>query len=579
MKKISKKLSYLVKVLMAFGLLFVNVSSISVVFAAEDLEPMAGETENVEPNDNQADEDDTKQGESEELQKEDGENNQGTIESDPVVSENQENTENQNVDDEQVTTGENENQVGTETDEGTVTGSETTGSEITDDDEIVPSEEPQEETLYGDINKDGVVNEDDLNLLMEQIVGSKEVEDTKVSDLNEDEKVDTLDSVILYDYLKYLKVIPETRRIMPDEYYEEEYEPFVFVDEETKIPSKMDGDVDNLQNGATFDLQYIVTLSDLWLNGIDGLIDYDKTKLELSDVSMNYFDSYGASEDGRFLYIGDYIITIPEIDEDGNTTGEILDTDYVIVTMTFKALQTGTSTVSVKDVLYIWDETVFTGCDGSSIDVTVNVSSDNTLKSLTVAGQEIALSEDQFDYTITVSNDTTEADIEAVLNNDNAKITSVSPVELEVGENTITIKVTAENGDVRIYTITVIREAAETEDDNNSEATVTPTAITYPVEDTTDDDAIVVPDDDNDDKKDDNKKKDDKEEKTDKVKGNLSRIIIIILILLVVAGLIFLIFKDDDDDDEDENKHNARGPNKRASDNKKTTTSNKNRKK
>lgn len=567
MRKIGKKLSYLLKVFMASGLLFVNVSSISVVFAAEDLEPANEETENVEFNEETTSEEDDKQVESDDPKTEDGENSQESTE---IVDENDEtqgSLNNETSEDDQNAVEENNNQ-----EEVTNVGSETT----TGDEEVTPGDSQEEVLVYGDINKDETVNEDDLNLLMEQIVGSKEIEDTKASDLNEDGTVDTLDSVVLYDYLKYLGVIHETRRIIPDEYYEEEYEPFVGIDDETKIPSKMDGDVDGLENGSTFTLQYIITLSDLWINGIDGLIDYDKTKLELSDVTMNYFDSYGADNDGRFLYIGDYIVTLPETDEEGNYTDVIPDTDYVIVTMTFKALQTGTSTVSVEDVVYILDDMVFMGSDGSSIDITVDVSSDNTLKSLTVAGQEIALSDDTLNYTINVSNDTTAADVVAILNNDNAEITSiVSPAELEVGENTITVTVTAENGDVRIYTITVIKEGTTNNNNNN---TAVPTTINYQNNDTANETTINVDEDDDDKKIDNDKKKDDKKEEKTKEKGNLSRIIIIILILLVIAGLIFLIFKDDDDDDE-EKKNNTNSSKKTNTNDSKRTSNNENKKK
>ena len=109
------------------------------------------------------------------------------------------------------------------------------------------------------------------------------------------------------------------------------------------------------------------------------------------------------------------------------------------------------------------------------------------------------------------------------------------------GENTITITVTAENGDIKVYTIKVIREESEKEEttqvnygnyynnyeDSNDDEEENEVVVTNPVEDDEDEDDSS------------NKEED----------SNLSRIIIIILILLVIAGLIYLIFKDEDDEE------------------------------
>ena len=171
----------------------------------------------------------------------------------------------------------------------------------------------------------------------------------------------------------------------------------------------------------------------------------------------------------------------------------------------------------------------------------VNASSDNTLSSLTVAGNAISLVDGVMDYQVTVENETVSSVVEAITNNERASVSSiVAPEELTVGENKITITVVAENGDELIYTVTVIRKEAVKKEN--------PTNMNYQGDDDT-----VVPDDsddvvikDIDDKDDDNKTTvDDTEEE----EGKLSRIIIIILILLVIAGLIYLIFKDDEDED------------------------------
>ena len=179
----------------------------------------------------------------------------------------------------------------------------------------------------------------------------------------------------------------------------------------------------------------------------------------------------------------------------------------------------------------------------------VNASSDNTLSSLTVAGNDIALVDGVMDYQITVENETVSSVVEAITNNERASVSSiVAPEELAIGENKITITVVAENGDELIYTVTVIRKEAVKEEN--------PTNMNYQGDDDTvasdDSDDTVASDDSDDtvikdiDDKDDNKTTADD---TEEEEGKLSRIIIIILILLVIAGLIYLIFKDDEDED------------------------------
>ena len=173
--------------------------------------------------------------------------------------------------------------------------------------------------------------------------------------------------------------------------------------------------------------------------------------------------------------------------------------------------------------------------------VIINASDDNTLSSLTVAGQKIELKDGILDYEITVSSDVTSINVEAITNNIGAIIFSTTvPEELKVGENEITIVVMAENGDELIYKVKVIREEEKSEN---------PTNMNYVQNQVVNDDNTEVTDDSKDEivvNEDEDK---DDEIVSDEEDSELSRIIIIILILLVIAGLIYLIFKDEDDDE------------------------------
>ena len=108
--------------------------------------------------------------------------------------------------------------------------------------------------------------------------------------------------------------------------------------------------------------------------------------------------------------------------------------------------------------------------DGSSTAQTTQ-SSDNTLKSIVLSNGSLspAFSPKTKNYTATVDNSVTSLSISATPTDKTAKVTSVSGNDnLQVGENTITITVKAENGVTATYTIVVTRRDAT--DPENSEA-------------------------------------------------------------------------------------------------------------
>lgn len=108
--------------------------------------------------------------------------------------------------------------------------------------------------------------------------------------------------------------------------------------------------------------------------------------------------------------------------------------------------------------------------DGSSTAQTTQ-SSDNTLKSIVLSNGSLspAFSSKTKNYTATVDNSVTSLSISATPTDQTAKVTSVSGNDnLQVGENTITITVKAENGVTATYTIVVTRRDAT--DPENSEA-------------------------------------------------------------------------------------------------------------
>ena len=97
-------------------------------------------------------------------------------------------------------------------------------------------------------------------------------------------------------------------------------------------------------------------------------------------------------------------------------------------------------------------------------DSLVGKSSDNYLKSLSVEGYELSpeFNRQQDTYTIYVKNDSVNTfNVLAEPDNETAKIEGIGNVTLSAEQRIINIKVTAENGDLKVYTIKVENEATK----------------------------------------------------------------------------------------------------------------------
>lgn len=99
-----------------------------------------------------------------------------------------------------------------------------------------------------------------------------------------------------------------------------------------------------------------------------------------------------------------------------------------------------------------------------------NRSNDATLSELNIEELEIDFDKNTTKYDIEVDNDVESINIEAKTSSDKAKISGLGKKSLKVGKNTFTIKVTAENGKVKNYTLNITRsEDEESEIDKENE--------------------------------------------------------------------------------------------------------------
>ena len=134
--------------------------------------------------------------------------------------------------------------------------------------------------------------------------------------------------------------------------------------------------------------------------------------------------------------------------------------------------------------------------------ITYYYSTNNYLKLLEINGYEIDFTKETFEYKINVKSDVTELDIKAIAEDTKSRVEITGNENFKVGENIVTITVTAENGDIREYKLVVNKEA-------------------------------------------------EKKDVLTEVEGSSNtaeKVVIIILIILVILGLLYLIFKKDEEE-------------------------------
>ena len=272
--------------------------------------------------------------------------------------------------------------------------------------------------------------------------------------------------------------------------------------------------------GEEFTVQYAIDgFQNNTLNGISGKINYNKEVLELVGVDSIgiYGKTYG---EDKFAYL-----------LDDYNSGE------TILTLRFKAIAVGEANISIDNIIATvlgnkanLGESISTtvtvleaGKGGDVEETTTNqtttpttnttptvntdsyyyprqivLSSDSLIKSLEIKGYKIDFDPHKYEYSIKVKNSVKSLDLTVILNDKNASYVVNGNENFKVGENVVTIVVTAEDGSTSTYTIKVNRKEKETEkaeEENNS-----------------------------------------------------SKPILIVLIVLVIAGLIYVIFKDDEEE-------------------------------
>lgn len=253
-------------------------------------------------------------------------------------------------------------------------------------------------------------------------------------------------------------------------------------------------DTVSVNNFGTYQDGELITLcnsNDLELT-IDRALHTDKTLKSLTS-SYGYFDKEFNPDTLEYtLYVDSYVGKV-------TLSGEVND-----IYATVEGLGEYTLTNNVTEI-----NIDVTAENGSVQTYTVKVvkvykSSNNNLSNLIITGHEIEFDKDTLEYTINVDANTNELDISALVEDPKAWAKIEGNENFKEGENIVTIKVYAEDGTTKTYTVKV----------NKTKKDASPLTV--------------------------------EEVKDEKL--STEKIIIIVLIVLVVIGLLYLIFKKDDED-------------------------------
>lgn len=191
--------------------------------------------------------------------------------------------------------------------------------------------------------------------------------------------------------------------------------------------------------------------SSIAVPGVDMVVQYDASSLEF----VSYSGSSPSVSSGS-LHIVDY-----------RASGSAIYSETIV----FKPKKVGSSSVKITKCTASSEDGTTVYESQASGTVTVNAkpaaSSDATLKSLSVSPGKLSpsFSSSRTEYEVSVANSVTSIAVSAKTNHSAAKYSVSGNTKLSVGNNTVKVRVAAENGSTKTYTITVKR----------AEAAVTPT--------------------------------------------------------------------------------------------------------
>ncbi len=192
-------------------------------------------------------------------------------------------------------------------------------------------------------------------------------------------------------------------------------------------------------------------------------LTFDKNYFEyISGIGTNISPTY------TFQINPNYNYKIAGLDTSLNTG---ITSKKNIFTFKFKALKTGSSTISLKNVIagsIDGGQEVSVKNKEITISERVTLSSNTNLSSLSVSNGNISFDKNTTTYNITVDKSTTSVNISARPEDKNSKVEGLGTKKLNYGTNTSKVTVTAPNSEKKVYTINIVRNNTKSSNNNLS---------------------------------------------------------------------------------------------------------------
>lgn len=371
--------------------------------------------------------------------------------------------------------------------------------------------------IVGDVNEDGGIDNFDIkSMMVDNIISSED----KIFDTDDIVNMDKEEDIVISDILN--------KRV--------EYNSLVFVDEYIEVKYYLDGFSANSLGGVFGSISYdkeLLSLEDIVIDSVYGeyndngsfiyiLDNYNKDGLFITFKfkALSVGSSIISLDDIKFVTVGgEYIdvldslfsadISIIEYGKGGDTEEEDKENEDNLDDDIEDDVEEKVEEIvddNESDVIYLEkneDVNNFLSYEEllpSNGVKNISLSNDNYIKSLSIDGYDINFDKNVYEYDIIVLNDVNNLEFKIELSNKDAFYKVIGNENFKVGNNEVTIVVTALDGSIRNYVVNVEKKGnilEEVDDELDSE------------------------------------------------KKN-SRNIIIVLIIFVIIGLIYIIFRDDD---------------------------------
>ena len=206
---------------------------------------------------------------------------------------------------------------------------------------------------------------------------------------------------------------------------------------------------DTVRAGDTITLTLNLSGKDIY--GAEGVLSYDKNVLELKEMKQKVGGDWVVEFNGNNFVAYD------------NNLSKPISSKTAVLTVSFKVknVAVGTNIKVSYNNLVVSDGSneMGLGTVSYSVKTAAPKSKDNALKSLTVSNATISpkFSAGTTSYTAEVPFSVSKLDIKAQANDSKAKVSIDSPNLTPGGTTKVTVTVTAENGDKKVYTISVKR--------------------------------------------------------------------------------------------------------------------------